>query len=160
EVDAEADALEHAISPRLEQALADHLGEPREDPHGHPIPTPQGDLAKRDLKSLDQFRAGQHVVIREVQDDNPERLRRWQTRRLTPLGSPLHHPSVSAAPNSVIRLNGSTPSSKPSSRAPSASRAKLPSSRSRGAKKRPLFSPGACSITARRCPAPSSTCRR
>src|SRR5262249_45515198 len=28
EVDAEADALEHAISPRLEQALAAHLGEP------------------------------------------------------------------------------------------------------------------------------------
>jgi DtxR family Mn-dependent transcriptional regulator len=83
-VDAEADALEHAISPRLEQALADHLGEPREDPHGHPIPTPDGDLVKRDLKSLDQFRAGQQVVIREVQDDNPERLRRWQALGLTP----------------------------------------------------------------------------
>ena len=38
EVDAEAEALEHAISPRLEQALAKHLGEPLEDPHGHPIP--------------------------------------------------------------------------------------------------------------------------
>src|SRR5439155_26135343 len=34
EVDAEAEALEHAISPRLEQALAAHLGEPLEDPHG------------------------------------------------------------------------------------------------------------------------------
>src|SRR4051794_298205 len=34
EVDAEADALEHAISPRLEAALASHLGEPLEDPHG------------------------------------------------------------------------------------------------------------------------------
>src|SRR5262245_19689190 len=84
EVDAEADALEHAISPRLEEALAKHLGEPLEDPHGHPIPTSEGDLAKRDLKSLDQFRAGQFVVIREVQDDNPERLRRWQTLGLTP----------------------------------------------------------------------------
>ena len=39
EVDAEAEALEHAISPRLEQAIADHLGEPLEDPHGHPIPS-------------------------------------------------------------------------------------------------------------------------
>src|SRR5260221_615361 len=80
----EADALEHAISPRLEEAMAKHLGEPLEDPHGHPIPTSEGALAKRDLKSLDQFRPGQSVIIREAQDDNPDRLRRWQTLGLTP----------------------------------------------------------------------------
>ena len=68
EVDAEADALEHAISPRLEAAIAAHLGEPLEDPHGHPIPSAQGDLQKRDLKPLHQFRAGARVLIREVQD--------------------------------------------------------------------------------------------
>jgi len=84
EVDAEADALEHAISPRLEEALARHLGEPLEDPHGHLIPSAQGDLRRRDLLSLNQFSAGQSVVIREVQDDNPDRLRRWQTLGLTP----------------------------------------------------------------------------
>lgn len=89
EVDAEADALEHAISPRLEAALAKHLGEPLEDPHGHPIPTAQGDLTTRDLKTLDEFQAGQHVVIREVQDDNPARLRRWHTLGLTP-GATVH----------------------------------------------------------------------
>src|SRR5437667_12553694 len=61
EVDAEAEALEHAISPRLEKALADYLGEPVEDPHGHPIPTAEGAIRQRDLKSLDKFRAGQHV---------------------------------------------------------------------------------------------------
>src|SRR5439155_26774211 len=59
EVDAEADALEHAISPRLEEALARHLGEPLEDPHGHLIPSAQGDLRRRDLLSLNQFAAGQ-----------------------------------------------------------------------------------------------------
>src|SRR6202040_1664909 len=63
EVDAEAEALEHAISPRLEQALASHLGEPLEDPHGHPIPTREGGLPRRDLRPLDQFRTGQTVVI-------------------------------------------------------------------------------------------------
>ena len=84
EVDAEADALEHAISPRLEAAIAAHLGEPLEDPHGHPIPSAKGDLQKRNLKPLDQFRAGQRVIIREVQDDNPDRLRRWQTLGLIP----------------------------------------------------------------------------
>jgi DtxR family Mn-dependent transcriptional regulator len=89
EVDAEAEALEHAISPRLEQALAAHLGEPLEDPHGHPIPTREGALTQRKLQRLCDFRAGQQVVIREAQDDNPERLRRWQELRLTP-GAVVH----------------------------------------------------------------------
>ncbi len=84
EVDTEAEALEHAISPRLEQAIAAHLGEPLEDPHGHPIPGRDGSLVRRDLKPLSAFRAGQRVLIREVQDDNPDRLRRWRTLGLVP----------------------------------------------------------------------------
>ena len=84
EVDAEADALEHAISPRLEQAIADHLGEPVEDPHGHLIPTREGELAHRHLRPLHSFQTGQHLVIREVQDDHPERLRRWSDLGLLP----------------------------------------------------------------------------
>ena len=78
EVDAEAEALEHAISPRLEQAIAAHLGEPLEDPHGHPIPTREGEIIRRQLQPLALFRPGASVMIREAQDDNPERLRRWQ----------------------------------------------------------------------------------
>lgn len=84
EVDAEAEALEHAISPRLEQAIAAHLGEPVEDPHGHPIPTREGAIAHRQLQALSDFRPGDRIVIREVQDDDPERLRRWQTLGLVP----------------------------------------------------------------------------
>jgi DtxR family Mn-dependent transcriptional regulator len=84
EVDAEAEALEHAISPRLEQALAAHLGEPLEDPHGHPIPTSEGQMVRRDLRPLSAFRVGQSARIREVRDDSPERLRHWQTQGLTP----------------------------------------------------------------------------
>ena len=84
EVDQEAEALEHAISPRLEQAIAKHLGEPLEDCHGHPIPTAAGELARRCLKPLASFRAGQHALVREVRDDHPERLRRWQELGLVP----------------------------------------------------------------------------
>jgi DtxR family Mn-dependent transcriptional regulator len=84
EVDAEAEALEHAISPRLEQALADYLGEPHEDPHGHPIPSRTGELKARDLKRLSECRAGQTVIVREAQDDNPDRLRHWRRQGLTP----------------------------------------------------------------------------
>jgi len=84
EVDAEAEALEHAISPRLEAAIAAHLGEPLEDPHGHLIPTSDGQLSQRTLHRLSEFRAGQKIVIREVQDDNPARLRHWQELGLVP----------------------------------------------------------------------------
>jgi DtxR family Mn-dependent transcriptional regulator len=84
EVDAEAEALEHAISPRLEQAIARYLHEPLEDPHGHPIPDAEGQLEHRNLQSVAAFRPGQRILIREVQDDDPERLRRWQELGLKP----------------------------------------------------------------------------
>lgn len=84
EVDAEAEALEHAISPRLEAAIAAHLGEPLEDPHGHLIPTSDGELRHRPLQRLSEFRDGQVAIIREVQDDNPARLRHWQELGLIP----------------------------------------------------------------------------
>jgi DtxR family Mn-dependent transcriptional regulator len=84
EVDSEAEALEHAISPRLEQALAAHLGEPLEDPHGHPIPTREGNLTPRELRRLCDFQAGQKVIVREAQDDDPGRLRRWRQLGLIP----------------------------------------------------------------------------
>lgn len=84
EVDAEAEALEHAISPRLEAAIARHLNEPVEDPHGHPIPTPTGEIPVRHLRPLSEFAAGECVRVREAQDDNPARLRRWRDLGLTP----------------------------------------------------------------------------
>jgi DtxR family Mn-dependent transcriptional regulator len=84
EVDSEAEALEHAISPRLEQALAAYLGEPGEDPHGHPIPTREGQLPERKLRRLCDLRTGERAVIREAQDDNSDRLRRWQELGLVP----------------------------------------------------------------------------
>jgi DtxR family Mn-dependent transcriptional regulator len=89
EVDAEAEALEHAISPRLEEAIAAHLGEPLEDPHGHPIPSSEGILERRELRDLNQFDAGALVIIREVQDDRPDRLRHWQQHGLLP-GATVH----------------------------------------------------------------------
>jgi DtxR family Mn-dependent transcriptional regulator len=84
EVDAEAEALEHTISPRLEAAIAAYLGEPLEDPHGHLIPSSDGQLRDRKLQRLSEFRDGQTVVIREVQDDNPARLRHWRELGLIP----------------------------------------------------------------------------
>jgi DtxR family transcriptional regulator, Mn-dependent transcriptional regulator len=84
EIDAEAEALEHAISPRVEEAIARYLGEPLEDPHGHPIPTVEGQIARRKLQPLGAFRPGERIIIREVQDEDPARLRHWQELGLRP----------------------------------------------------------------------------
>jgi DtxR family Mn-dependent transcriptional regulator len=84
ELDAEAEALEHAISPRLEQALAQFLGEPLEDPHGHLIPSRDGELTQRTLHPLTHFQPGDAILIREVPDEQPDRLRRWQELGLMP----------------------------------------------------------------------------
>jgi DtxR family Mn-dependent transcriptional regulator len=84
EVDAEADLLEHAVSPRVEQALAAYLGDPLEEPHGHPIPARDGTLRQRRLSRLRDVPAGHQVIIREASDDNPERLRRWKALGLLP----------------------------------------------------------------------------
>ncbi len=95
EVDTEAEALEHALSPRLDAAIAAHLGEPLEDTHGHPIPTAAGELRVRSLVPLTALHAGDHVVLREVQDDRPDRLRRWQELGLVPgavVKIDAHHP--------------------------------------------------------------------
>jgi DtxR family Mn-dependent transcriptional regulator len=95
EVDAEAEALEHALSPRLEQAIAAHLNEPLEDPHGHQIPTAAGELPVRHLVPLAALHVGDRVAVREVQDDRPDRLRRWQELGFVPGAVVVvvsHHP--------------------------------------------------------------------
>lgn len=111
EVDAEAEALEHAISPRLEQAIAAYLGEPLEDPHGHLIPSSTGELTSRDLLPMTGFKVGQLVIIREVQDDSPDRLRRWRELGLLPgtLVNILSHQPLDdvyevAVGNAIVRL--------------------------------------------------------
>jgi DtxR family Mn-dependent transcriptional regulator len=106
EVDAEAESLEHAISARLEEAIARYLGEPLEDPHGHLIPSSDGELRDRPLQRLSDFRAGQKATIREVQDDNPARLRHWQGQGLVP-GASVHIISYQELDDLFeIRVNG------------------------------------------------------
>ena len=107
-MDAEAEALEHAISPRLEQAIADYLGEPHEDPHGHPIPSRTGEMKARNLRQLSTFRAGQTVIVREAQDDSPDRLRHWRDPGAD-ARCPCPHPHLSATRRPVRGRGGREP---------------------------------------------------
>ena len=46
EVHEEAERLEHFISERFEERIAAKLGNPRIDPHGHSIPTMEGEMRR------------------------------------------------------------------------------------------------------------------
>src|SRR5687767_2168738 len=52
EVHEEAEQLEHVVSERLIDRIDDMLGRPTRDPHGDPIPTPEGAIAARHLENL------------------------------------------------------------------------------------------------------------
>ncbi len=74
-VHVEAERLEHAASDDLVDRMASALGDPLEDPHGAPIPSPDGVIESRDLDLLIDLPAGVPAVVREVPDEDAARLR-------------------------------------------------------------------------------------
>jgi DtxR family transcriptional regulator, Mn-dependent transcriptional regulator len=82
----EACELEHAISPRVEQALTIFLGNPQTCPHGNPIP---GSGAVVDPRSypLKEAKAGNKVVIAYITEEaehEPGLLDYLQAHKLMP----------------------------------------------------------------------------
>lgn len=75
EVHAEADRLEHVISEDFEERMARFLGYPNLDPHGEPIPTKDGAVAKPAGMRLSDLQIGQEGLVVRVADDNPDLLR-------------------------------------------------------------------------------------
>lgn len=71
----EAERLEHAASDRLIDRMAREIGEPTIDPHGAPIPTRDGRIAARQHERLADLDEGVEAIVREVADEDPERLR-------------------------------------------------------------------------------------
>ena len=84
EVHAEAERLEHHISPLFERRIAERLGHPTFDPHGDPIPGPDGvmPIAHPELR-LASATPPCTVVITRLTDD-PELLRYAARQELTP----------------------------------------------------------------------------
>ncbi len=71
----EAERLEHAISPYLEERIDATLGYPGFDPHGAPIPTTSGTLPERNLMALDHLPTNTPSTVRLIPDDDPNLLR-------------------------------------------------------------------------------------
>lgn len=81
----EAERLEHAVSDELIDRMAFALGEPKYDPHGAPIPTREGDIERTDFESLAAMETGTRVAFRQVEDEDPERLRYLKSLGLVPM---------------------------------------------------------------------------
>lgn len=71
----EAERLEHAASEELVERMAAALGDPKQDPHGAPIPTRDGRVEEAALRTLAEAAQGEKVRVRRVQDEDAERLR-------------------------------------------------------------------------------------
>jgi DtxR family Mn-dependent transcriptional regulator len=80
----EAERLEHAVSDELVERMAFALGEPKYDPHGAPIPTRDGEVENPQYETLAEVATGAHVVMRQVGDDDPERLRYLKSLGMVP----------------------------------------------------------------------------
>ncbi len=70
-----AEQLEHIKSPILISKLDDFLGYPKFDPHGDPIPTPEGKIVTVKNKPLNQLKAGECGTVTSVNDSHPSLLK-------------------------------------------------------------------------------------
>jgi DtxR family Mn-dependent transcriptional regulator len=75
EVHDEAENLEHHISDRLTDAIAEYLNHPQYDPHGDPIPEKDGKVKADNYRSLASTPVGESVRISRVHHNDAELLR-------------------------------------------------------------------------------------
>jgi DtxR family Mn-dependent transcriptional regulator len=80
----EAERLEHAVSDALIERMALALGNPRFDPHGDPIPSPDGAIDELVYTPLAEIPVGETAEIRRVDTSQGERLRYLELTGLKP----------------------------------------------------------------------------
>jgi DtxR family Mn-dependent transcriptional regulator len=104
EVHDEAEHLEHAVSDRLIDRIDEMLGRPSVDPHGDPIPGPEGTVSHPQYDTLLTCPLHAPVTVRRVSDQDSEFLRFAERHNLKP-GQEVRVEDRDAAADSV-RLRG------------------------------------------------------
>lgn len=104
EVHGEAEQLEHAVSDRLIDRIDAMLGRPEVDPHGDPIPGPEGKVSSPEYETLLTCPLQAPVTVRRVTDQDSDFLRFAERHNLTP-GETLRVEGRDTAADSV-RLRG------------------------------------------------------
>lgn len=84
EVHEEAERLEHFISERFEERIAAKLGHPKIDPHGHSIPTIEGEMSARESMLLADVMQDGTFLIDSVSDRDAHNLRLIEACGITP----------------------------------------------------------------------------
>lgn len=84
EVHDEAERLEHAVSDTMIDRIDQLLGHPEADPHGDPIPRPDGTLPRPvDTIRLQDAGPGKYTVVR-ISDTDPDVLDRLRVQSIHP----------------------------------------------------------------------------
>lgn len=101
EVHEEAEQLEHVVSERLIQRIDEMLGSPTHDPHGDPIPNPDGAIPAHHLESLLTCPVGTPLLVTRIADQDPAFLRFIEMNDLKP-GQPIEVETRDSAADSVL----------------------------------------------------------
>jgi DtxR family Mn-dependent transcriptional regulator len=110
EVHEEAERLEHFISERFEERIAAKLGHPKIDPHGHSIPTMEGEMPRQSSillneAVLDEGQAGSFIVD-SISDRHPAVLRSLKASGVTP-GAKLRVKKIAKPEGYSVRVGRS-----------------------------------------------------
>ena len=109
EIHLEAEELEHAISDKVLDRLDKLLGRPQFDPHGDPIPTKDGKIAKHDVLNLLECQRGVVSTVKLVTDQGAEFLNLARRKGLVP-GASVEVVSRDLISDAVeIRIGKTTP---------------------------------------------------
>jgi DtxR family Mn-dependent transcriptional regulator len=100
EVHDEAEHLEHVVSERLIERIDDMLGRPTHDPHGDPIPTPEGAIPQHHFESLLTCAVGTPLKVARVADQDAAFLRFVENNHLKP-GAEIQVEARDAAADAV-----------------------------------------------------------
>lgn len=82
EVHDEAELLEHTVSDMLIERMSQRLGHPVRDPHGDPIPAPDGTVEQPDAHLIGVLDAGHRGKVARISDANPDLLRYLDSEQL------------------------------------------------------------------------------
>lgn len=80
EVHDEAETLEHAVSDLMIDRIDALLGRPQRDPHGDPIPGPDGVVVRPDAVPLTELPASSRGRVERISDEDPGLLQYFADR--------------------------------------------------------------------------------
>ena len=108
-VHAEAERLEHAVSPMVFEALDEHLGRPSVDPHGDPILDADGKTREPRGEPLSTFAEGATLRVSRVADQGAEFLSFVAKHGLRPGAKTVVLAVDSSAQSTRVRSEGHRP---------------------------------------------------